>query len=545
MALVPVESPSLRQPSLAVLLAAAAVTFTGCQSKVQRPACPAGQVCLEYGNNAEPLTLDPQKSNLVDEFNIIAELIVGLTTDAPDGSPTPAMATSWETSKDGLTWTFHLRDAQWSDGAPVTADDFVYAYRRILDPKTASIYAYLVYILKNGQAVNEGKASPDALGARALDPHTLQLTLEHPAPYLPELTKHQSFFPVPRHVIEKYGDAWVQPGHFVGNGPYNLVSWSLGDKIQVIKNGRFWDAANVCVDRINYYPTPDLVSAERRVQRGELDVNTSFLSNRLQHMNEVMPGYARPHVSLATSYLSFNTHDRGPLQDNRVRRALSEAIDRDFITTKLTRAGQVPAYTFVPPGTAHYAQEAGLRWAGESFAQRQVEARALLAQAGFSATHPLKLEIKTQNTTDTLQLSEAVQADWRAIGVQATVVQNDTSIAFAAYRNRDFQVGTMNWYADFNDPVTFLGLLKSDTGAQNYGDYKSAAYDALLAQADQEPNETRRAVILKRAEQTMLDDEGMAPIYFIVNRNIVNPKVTGWVDNAVNFHRARWLCVKH
>ena len=530
--------------ALPLALAAAALGLAGCQEKVHRPACPPGQVCLEYGNNSEPLTLDPQKSNLTDEATIISDLIVGLTTDAPDGGPMPALATSWDTSKDGLTWTFHLRDAQWSDGAPVTAGDFVYAYRRILDPKTASIYAYLVEILKNGRAVNEGKAGPEALGVRALDPHTLQLTLEHPAPYLPELTKHLSFFPVPRHVVEKYGDAWVKPGRFVGDGPFNLVSWSLGDKIQVAKNPRFWDAARVCIDRINYYPTPDLVSAERRVQRGELDINTSFLSNRLQHMNQVMPGYARPHVSLATSYLAFNTHDPGPLKDIRVRRALSEAIDRDFITAKLMRAGQVPAYSFVPPGTAHYPQGARLRWASEPFVQRQIEARALLTQAGFGGRHPLKLEIKTQNATDSLLLSEAVQADWRAIGVDAAIAQNETQVAFAAYRNRDFQVGTMSWYADFNDPVTFLGLLKSDTGAQNYGDYKSPAYDALLRQADEEPDEARRAQILERAEQTMLDDEAIAPIYFIVNRNIVSPKITGWVANSENFHRARWLCVK-
>jgi oligopeptide transport system substrate-binding protein len=536
--------PPLRKPLLTALMCAAALGLAGCQDKVHRPACPTGQVCLEYGNNSEPLTLDPQRSNLNDEFTIIADLIVGLTTDAPDGSPTPAMATSWETSPDGLTWTFHLRDAQWSDGVPVTADDFVYAFRRILDPKTASIYAYLVYILKNGQAVNESKAAPETLGARALDAHTLQLTLEHPAPYLPELAKHQSFFPVPRHVVEKYGDAWVQPGHFVGNGPFELVSWSLGDKIQVRKNPRFWDAKNVCVDRINYYPTPDLVSAERRVQRGELDVNTSFLSNRLQQMNQVMPGYARAHVSLATSYMAFNTHDRSPLQDIRVRRALSEAVDRDFITAKLMRAGQVPAYSFVPPGTAHYTQGARLRWASEPLVQRQIEARALLARAGFAAGHPLKIEIKTQNATDSLLLAEAVQADWQSIGVRATIVQNETQIAFAAYRNRDFQVGMMSWYADFNDPVTFLGLLKSDVGAQNYGDYKSPAYDALLLAADKEPDDAKRAAILQRAEQTMLDDEGMAPIYFIVNRNIVSPRVTGWVDNAENFHRARWLCVK-
>lgn len=528
--------------SLVVL--AAALVLAGCGNRVQRPACPVGKVCLEYGNNAEPLTLDPQKSNLIDEAAIISDLIVGMTTDAPDGSPTPAMATSWETSTDGLVWTFHMRDAVWSDGVPVTADDFVYAYRRILAPKTASIYAYLVYLLKNGQAVNEGKASPDTLGARALDAHTLQLTLEHPAPYLPEIMKHQSFFPVPRHAIEKYGDAWVEPGRYVGNGPFRLVSWELGNRIQVAKNPKFWDAANVCIDRINYYPTPDLVSAERRVQRGELDINTSFQSNRLAHMNEVMPGYARPHTSLATSYLSFNTRTVKALQDKRVRRALSEAIDREFITRKLMRAGQIPAYSFVPPGTSNYTAGPKTAWAAMPLVQRQIEAKALLAQAGYTAKHPLKLEIKTQNLTDALLLTEAVQADWRAIGVDATIAQNDTSIAFAAYRNRDFQVGTMSWYADFNDPVTFLGLLKSDVGAQNYGDYRNPAYDALLAQSDQEADAGKRAALLARAEQVMLDDEAMAPIYFVVNRNIVNPKITGWVANSENFHRARWLCVK-
>jgi oligopeptide transport system substrate-binding protein len=249
-------------------------------------------------------------------------------------------------------------------------------------------------------------------------------------------------------------------------------------------------------------------------------------------------------MSLATYYLSFNTRDVAPLKDKRVRRALSEAIDRDFITKKLMRAGQVPAYSFVPPETANYTAGPKTAWAAMPLVQRQIEAKALLAKAGYTADHPLKLEIKTQNITDSLLLAEAVQADWRAIGVEASIAQNDSSIAFAAYRNRDFQVGTMSWYADFNDPVTFLGLLKSDVGAQNYGDYKNPAYDTLLDQADQEPDAAKRAKILARAEQTMLDDEGMAPIYFVVNRNIVNPKITGWVDNSENFHRARWLCVK-
>lgn len=526
------------------LSVAAVLALAGCQAKVTRPECPAGKVCVEYGNNSEAATLDPQKSNLADEFSIIGDLIMGLTTDAPDGSPAPGMATSWETSPDGLVWTFRLRDAKWSDGAPVTADDFVYAYRRILDPKTASIYAYLVYILKNGQALNEGKVKPEDLGARAVDARTLQLTLEHPAPYLPEITKHQSFFPVPQHVVEKYGDEWVQPGRFVGNGPYSLVSWRLGDYIRVERNPQFFDASKVCVDRIDYYPTSDSVMAERRVARGELDVNTNFQSNRIDRLRRTMPQAVRAHVSLATAYMSFNTRDIPAFKDIRVRRALSEAIDREFLTYKLMRAGQVAAYSFVPPGTANYKQGAHTIWAARTLPQRQADAKRLLIQAGYGPGHPLQFEIKAPNNPDSQLISQSAQADWAAVGVDAKVVLNENQVAFAAYRNRDFAVGIMNWYADFNDPMTFLGLLKSDTGAQNYGDYRSATYDALLDAADHEPDAGERAEILSEAEQVMLNEEGMIPLFFVVNRNLVSPKLTGWVDNVENFHRARWLCMK-
>ena len=523
----------------ALLAGLGVLLLSGCQGKVSRPPCPAGEVCLAYGSSGEAGTLDPQTSNLVDEFTIIGDLIFGLTTDSPEGDPIPAMATAWETSPDGLTWTFHLRDdAKWSDGVPVTADDFVFAYRRILDPKTASIYAYLVYLLKNGQAVNEGKAPLSAVGARAIDAHTLELTLAHPAPYLPELLKHQSFFPVPRHAVEKWGDAWVKPGRYVSNGPYKLVSWRLGDHIEVVKNPYFYDAKNVCVDRIDYFPTPDSVMAERRIARGELDVNTSFQSNRFVRLKEKMPDAVRTKNSLATAYLSFNTRGIEAFRDIRVRRALSESIDREFITGKLLRAGQIPAYAFVPPGTANYAKGAATSWAGKPLADRQVEARKLLAAAGYGPKRKLSFELKVANTPDTILLASAVQADWAAIGVDAKIVQNESQVAFAAYRNRDFGMGSMSWYADFNDPVTFLGLMKSDTGGQNYGDYKNPAYDALLDAADHEPDGAKRAEILKQAEQMMLTDEAIAPIFYVVNRNLVSPKVTGWVDNVSNFHRA-------
>lgn len=500
---------------------------------------------MEYGNNSEPQTLDPHKANLLDEAAVISDLFMGLTTDALDASPAPGMATHWETSPDGLTWTFHLRPATWSDGHPLTADDFVFGLRRVLDPKTASIYAYLLYMIEGGADVNAGKAPLETLGVRALDAHTLEIRLAHPAPYLPELLKHQSSYPAPRHVVERYGDRWIQPEHFVSNGPFTLASWRLGDRITVVKNPRFYDAKNVCLDRINYYPTPDVISAERRIARGELDINTRFQSNRFEKLKASMPDTVRTDVALATAYMSFNKREVAALRDIRVRRALSMAIDREFITAKLLRAGQQPAYSFVPPPVASYVKNGPrLRWAGKPFATRQAEARALLAEAGYTAARPFKLTILSANNTDTLLLMEAVQADWRAIGVDVSLTQAESGVAFAAYRNRTYEAGSMSWYADFNDPVTFLGLMKSDTGGQNYGDYANPAYDALLEKSDREADPEARAKILAEAEQLLLDDEGLAPIYFVVNRNLVSPRVTGWQANAPNFHRTRWMCLK-
>ena len=272
------------RPAGLLALAAAALALAGCSAGVERPACPAGKVCLEYGNSYDPTSLDPHKISLVAEGVVAGDIMVGLVQDGPDGKPIPAVARSWETSPDGLTWTFHLRPALWSDGTPLTADDFVFSYRRIMDPKTASPYAYLLYFLKNAQAVNGGTMAPAQLGVRALDPHTLELSLEHPAPYLPQIAKHSSMYPVPRHMVERWGDAWAVPGRYVSDGPFRPVSWKLGDHIEVVKNPLFFDAAKVCVDRIDYYPTNDAISAERRVRRGELDVNTAFQSNRIGYL---------------------------------------------------------------------------------------------------------------------------------------------------------------------------------------------------------------------------------------------------------------------
>ena len=528
-----------------ILILGLAGLLAACQDKVQRPPCPDGQTCLMWGNTLEPATLDPQIMYSLSEFAIVGDLIIGLTADAPDASVIPGMAERWETSPDGLVWTFHLRDALWSDGQPVTAEDFVYAYRRILKPETAASYAYLIFLFKNAQPIAEGKMAPETLGVRAIEPRTLELTLEHPAPHLPELLKHSAFYPVPKHAVERYGDDWVQPGKFVGNGPYVLKEWRLGDYLRVVKNPRFYEADKICIDRVDFLPTNDAVAAERRIKRGELDVNTSFQSNRVKLLRR--PGYLDQHThtftQLSLNYLSFNSAVPA-LRDRRVRRALSESIDREFITGKLMLAGQIPAYSFVPPGIASYEAGAKLDYAGKSIEARYAEARALLAQAGYGPNNPLRIELKSGNTPDALQITQAIQADWNAIGVDVTLQASEGQINFADLLARNYEVGLSGWSADFNDPTTFLTLLHSATGAQNFGDYNNPAFDRLLAAADAEADIATRARLLRQAEQVMLDDEAVAPVNFGVSRNLVNPKITGWVDNSEDFHKIRWMCVK-
>ena len=525
------------------------ISLTACQPlRVARQPCPPGKLCLEYGNTAESNSLDPQMATTVSEAAILREVFEGMYTDGPDGSPVLGVATSAQTSADGLVWTFHMRPESWSDGQPVTANDFVYAYRRMLNPKTGSSYAYLLYVLKNAQAVNSGQMPLEALGARALDDHTLQLTLEHPASYLPQLLKHQAFFPIPAHAVEALKDHWIDPGKMVSNGAYTFKEWRLGDYARLEKNPRYRNADSICFDRVDFIPTNDPISAERRVLRGELDVNNSIQSNRVPKLraDPVSARFVHTYPYLITSYLIFNTRDVRPLQDRRVRQAISMAIDRRFITDKLLRAGQLPSTSYVPPGIAGYLPKGAPRpqpaWADWSLERRQAAARVLISRAGYGPTNPMKLEFKTTNNGGSLVAAQSLQADLKTIGVDVTFRQEDGAVVFESFNLRDFQLGATGWVADYNDPMTFLNLMKSDTGQQNYGDYKRPAYDALLRAADNEPDATKRASDMARAEQMILDDAIIAPLDTGVSLNLVTPAIKGWIDNNADVHPIRDLC---
>src|SRR5258706_950003 len=341
------------------------------------------------GNVAEPQTLDPTMSSGAQEFEIIGDLIVGLVAHSPDAQLIPGMATRWEASADGLTWTFHLREALWSDGVPVTAEDFVFSWRRLLDPAIASTYSYFLYLVKNAIAINGGKLAGTALGVRALDARTFEIQLVHPAPYLLEMLTHTATLPLPRHLVEAKGREWARPGTYVGNGPFVLKNWIPNEYILVEKNPRFYDAANVALERVYYYPTPDYGAALQRFRAGELDFQDRFPEQQIAWVKKNLPQTINPVPQLITDIIAFNFKKK-PFDDIRVREAINLALNREAITSRILRTGFPPAYAVVPPGIANYPHSAGLAFRTMPYFQRVDRARSLIRSAGYDENRRLK-----------------------------------------------------------------------------------------------------------------------------------------------------------
>lgn len=499
---------------------------------------------LHIGNGAEPLSLDPHQASGTWENRIIGDMLIGLTTEDPQANPVPGMATEWTTSPDGLVWTFKLRTATWSDGRPVTAEDFVFAWQRIMTTTPPAKYASLLYVFKNAEKVYNKELPPEQLGARAIDATTLELTLEHPAPYLPGLLTHYTSFPIPKHVVEQHGAQWIRPENIQVNGPFKLVEWRPNDFVHVAKNPQYWDAANVCIEQAYYYPTSDDTAAERRVRTGALDIQTNFLGSRLEEIERTMPGYARVHPYTGLTYYIFNLR-RAPFDNPKVREALSLAVDREFITGQILKAGQQPAYSLVPPGIQNY--ETGAEHVAFKDMERPARlarAKQLLEEAGFGPENQLTFKFSFRNSGDNPRVAPVAQQNWREIAdwVLPELEANDVQINYEKLRNGDFDVGDAGWISDFNDARNFLYLFETRTDQMNYGKYSNAQYDALMMQSDNEADGATRARQMKDAEAIVLADNGFIPVFFLTNRALVNPRVTGWVDNANFINRMRYLC---
>jgi oligopeptide transport system substrate-binding protein len=504
------------------------------------PAPPQG-VVLNRGNGSEPKSLDPDYIDSSAEGNIEGDLFAGLTTEDAAGRPIPGAAADWTVSPDGLTWTFRLRRETWSDGVEVTAGDFVFAWRRLLDPATASPYAYMLWVVKNAKAVSAGKLPPSALGVRAVDGATLEVTLSHPAPYLPALLDHHTAYPLPQHTIAKYGSAWARPEHFTGNGAYVVKEWVPDDHITLVKNRRFYDAKHVRIDVVNYYPTVNSSAALNRIRAGELDTQSPLPAQEIGWLRAHMPKALQIAPYLGIAYVSINVK-KEPFDDRHVREALSLAYDREALAGKILKLGERPAYSIVPPGIADYPDGAKLSFEALPHAARVAKARALMREAGYGPAHPLKASYATTTDPDNLRIAAAVQAMMRAIDVEITIAASDLPAHLQKMRSHDFELAGSSWIADYEDATNFLELLRSDSG-KNYGSYANPRYDALLSEAEGEPDATRRGALLVRAEQVALDDYAWIPVRYMVTRDLVQPYVKGWIPNRLDVNRTRWLSI--
>jgi oligopeptide transport system substrate-binding protein len=501
------------------------------------------EMVLNRGNMGEPDTLDPSKATTTTEQHIVEDTFTGLVTDDAAGRPVPGSAESWEMSADGKTYIFHLRkNLKWSDGTPLKAQDFVYSFRRLVDPKTAAQYAPILYILVNGEKVATGKAALETLGVRAIDDHTLELKLHDPVPYLIQMLTHHSTFPVPPHVVEKYGASWTQPDHIVGNGAYMVVKWRPQSVITLVKNPYFYGAKNVKIDKVNYYPAENLEVALKQFRAGELDVTDSFPSRQLPWMRANMPNDYRIAPWLGIYYYAINSK-KYPFTDKRVRLALSMAIERELITDKLLKVGAPPAYGFVPPGIANYGKGGKVFFANWPQEKRMAEAKRLMKEAGFGPDHPLTVTLKYNSDQDHKKIALAVAWSWKKIGVITHFFNVEGKVLYADLAAADFEIARAAWIADFNDPQNFLFLLESSTGPMNYGQYSNPKFDALMAQASTMLDLDKRAKIMEQAEQIALNDAPVIPLYFYVSRNLVSHRVHGWVDNIADNHRSCYLSV--
>ena len=496
---------------------------------------------LNRGNGAEPDTLDPHKAQGQWEYNIIGDMFIGLMTEDAAANAIPGACESYSVSGDGLTYRFRLRDHRWSDGVPVTAHDFEYSFRRIADPKFAAQYVSILYPIRNMEAVSTGGLPLEALGVHALDDRTLEIQFHFQVPYFAQLLTHFTTFAVPKHVVEKHGADWLRPENIVVNGPYILKQWTPNDHIELAKNPRFFDAANVPIETVFYYPTQDSEAALKRVRGGDFDLLTDSLPpQKIDWLRANMAKELRLWPSTLSQYVQFNV-SRKPFDDVRVRTALSLAIDREIICDKVERAGEQPAYAFVPPGLPHYPGHAKVWFHDLPKPARLAKAKELLAQAGFGPNNPLSFDFSMTMTTEIKLISAAMQEMWRQIGVHARLAPSETQVHYAVLRKRQFEVAWAGWIADYRDPKNYLYLFQASTADMNYGGYHNPKFEALVDKSDNVGDPVARGKLLQQAEQVLLDDVAVAPVFFGVNRDLVSPQVKGWISNNINTNRTRFL----
>ncbi len=524
-----------------LLCAAAAVTLAAASCGGGEADVADGRV-LNRGLGAEPESLDPHRSRSSEAGDVQRDLGEGLTGYTADGRLEPRAAGDWQVSEDGLEYRFFLRpEARWSNGDPVTAEDFVYSFRRLVDPATAAFYSQSIIDVENAAAIVAGEKPLAALAVVAAGEHELVIRLRRPTPYFLALLTHPSMFPVHRPSIEKHGDAHARPGNLVSNGAYRLVAWDLGSVIELERNPHYWNDEATAIDRVRYLLVPEAQVELNRYRAGELHITDQVPLESFAQVRAERPDELRVAPYLSIYYYGLNL-ERPPFRDNpELRRALSMAIDREVLTELILGRGEAPAWGWVPPGVDSYE---GQRFAYADMDRDERHAAALAAfeAAGYSRGQPLEVEIR-YNTSETHQrIALAIQSMWRdVLGVEATLINEEFHVLLSNMRAMEVtEVFRSSWSGDYNDAHTFLDVLRSDASSNMTG-YASDEYDALLARAAEQTDPDVRRRYLQDAERLLLRDHPVIPIYFIVSKHLVSPTVRGWEDNVLDYHYSQHL----
>ena len=501
----------------------------------------SAEVVYNRGNSADPESLDPHKTSTIYEANILRDLFMGLVVQDSKADLLPGAAESWTISPEGNVYTFKLRQgATWSDGSPVTADDFVFSFRRLVDPATAAEYASMLYVVKNGEAVNKGEAKPEELGVKAVDAGTLEVTLNAPTPYFLEMLTHQSTYAISKANVEKFGADFVKPGNLVTNGAYTLSEFIPNDHIKLEKNPKFYDVSNVRIDVVNYVPTEDRATAMKRYEAGELDSNDDLPTEQLAELKQKFGDQIRIGPYLGTYYYAVKT-DKEPWSNPKLRRAVSMAIDRDFLAEKVWSNSMLPGYSMVPPGIEGY-EPAVADYAEMSQLDREDEAKKILTELGYGPDKPLKMEIRYNTSENHKNTAVAIQEQLKPLGIEVTLLNTDTKTHYGHLEQKgDFDVARAGWIADYKDPESFLGISVKASG-NNYADYDSAAFEEKMKEAAAAGGDAqKRSKLLSEAEAILINDLPNIPLLYYSYHTIVSPKLKGWEDNVMDVHPTRFL----
>jgi len=500
---------------------------------------------LQRAIPADPETLDLHKARSTQAADILRDIGEGLVGYSPTGDVVPAAAASWGVSEDGLIYTFHLRDGlRWSNGDTVTAKDFVAAFRRLVDPSTAALYAQMLVDLDNADGIVTGEIPVSMLGVEATDDKTLVMRLVRPTPYLISLLTHPSTYPLHAPSLEEHGDGFARPGQLVSNGAYTLQAWVPGSIVQLQRNPHYWNDAATAIDKVNFHVIVEDTSELNRFRAGELHVTSTVPPDNFAQVREEYGGQLRVAPYLGVYYYGYNL-TKLPFKDNpALRQALSMAIDREELAEKVMGRGETPAYSWVHPGVKDY-EPVRMSFAGLGKEERIQLARRLYKEAGYGDENPLEVELR-YNTSDThRRIAVAVQAMWReALGFEAELVNEEFQVLLANMRDAEVtQVFRSSWIGDYRDAHTFLSILRTGNPA-NMPRYASEEYDDFMARAGAQVDPEQRRLYLEEAERVMLAEYPAIPLYFFVSRHLVSPELEGWGDNVLDYHYSQHLSFK-